>query len=154
MKPRIPSLLGVLTIGLAVVVGCTQPSGPTVETVQVSGTVYLDEKPLSGVSVHFFATKDHEGIGVTGPDGKYTLDNGAQTGQNKVYFSKVEGRSAEEMEMDEMESVADIGDEDEEAEPEAGQVIPAKYNDPEKTEVTYDVPAGGTLSADFKLTSD
>ncbi len=153
MKCRALTFLPVLSVAFGIVAGCGEAKKPEVKTVEVSGTVYLDDQPLGGASIHFFASEKHEGIGVTGPDGRYTLDNGAEPGENKVYFSKVEGRTAEEMEMDEMESVAAVEDEDRERGPEAGQVIPPKYNDPRKTEVTFNVPAEGTSSADFKLTS-
>ncbi len=144
----------VLLVGLIVVAGCGTDG---VKTVDVSGTVYLDDQPAAGVTV-FFITDDHTGTGKTGVDGKYTLDNGAQPGQNKVYFSKIAGSDLSGEAVDDGEMAADMPDEGEPSEESAaqpeGEQLPAKYTDPLNPPETFTVPEGGTSSADFRLTSE
>ncbi len=111
-------------------------------TADVSGTVTLDEKPLAGATVTFTptTTKD-DGVGgsyaKTEADGRYRLrtvvgdKSGAAIGKHKVTISLSKENPAN---------------------PEAAvkDLVPAKYN--AKSELTFDVPAGGTSQADFKLT--
>ena len=150
-------------VGLAslLMLGCGTGGG--LDTVSVSGTVYLDEEPLEGVEVNFFSTRESDFLasGVTGPGGRYELHPGAVVGQNKVWivkgaFSEVDpagGDPASDPAMDpgmmEAAAAADVG-----SVPETeGEGLPAKFSDPDKTELTFKVPDGGTSSADFKLTS-
>jgi hypothetical protein len=121
----------------AAVAGCGGSS-----TADVSGTVTLDEKPLAGATVTFTpaSTKD-SGVGgsygKTDADGRYRLKtvvgdkSGAAVGKHKVTISLTKENPAN---------------------PEAAvqDVVPAKYN--VKSDLTFDVPAGGTSQADFKLT--
>jgi hypothetical protein len=108
----------------------------------VSGTVHLDGKPLAGAAVTFSPDTGKDGgvggsYGKTDGEGRYTLrsvigdQSGAAVGKHKVSISLVTTNPEN---------------------PEAAQqdLVPAKYN--AKTELTFDVPAGGTSQADFKLT--
>ncbi|HID22366.1 MAG TPA: carboxypeptidase regulatory-like domain-containing protein [Planctomycetaceae bacterium] len=154
----------VLTAGLAmlVVLGCAgseQSSGP--KTADVSGTVYLDGKPLAGADVHFVSPDGKfVGYGQTDSQGKYTLVQGAVPGKNKVFISKLEmGESElnpeEGIDPGQMEAAAAALGTGEAGAEEGGpkQLIPEAYSDPEKTKLTFDVPEGGTSEAEFRLTS-
>lgn len=145
-----------ILLGLCVVVGCTPPEGrPQVETVDVSGKVTLDGEPVEGIQVRMSSSLDHQGIGVTGSDGTYKLGNGAQPGENKVSFVKVDSLDEDdeeaEAEGDEMDGDETEGDEEAPAAEEGG--LPAKYGDAETSETTFTVPAGGATDANFELTT-
>ena len=139
----------VLACGLGLLAGCGE-AGKKVKTVDVSGTVFLDEKPLEGVTV-FFLTKEHVGFGKTGPDGRYQLGEGAKPGENKVYFSKPEGGEAGPEAADPALAEPTMDAEGATATP--AQAIPAKYADSMNPPFTFTVPEAGSTSADFKLTS-
>lgn len=132
---------------IAVVIGC----GPTSHKVaEVSGTVKMDGKPLTGASITFvpIASKGNENPGPTAQgktnaEGRYKLDvdpstPGAVVGKCRVYITTLIS-----------EPTADDRD--------AGGVVKIKDKVPEKynmkTELTFDVPPGGTKSADFDLKS-
>ncbi|NLX96022.1 MAG: hypothetical protein GXY83_07590 [Rhodopirellula sp.] len=134
--------------------GCGE-SGPEVATVDVGGTVTLDGKPLQGVTVMFIGEgADFVGMGKTGPDGKYQLDGGsipdktgAMPGMNEVYFTQSFDALPDEP------PVIPVGpNETLTAEPK-DSLIPPKYSNPAKPALTFDVPAEGTQSADFQLSS-
>ena len=82
MTYRAFQCLAVLAVLVGLMAGCGQ-SGK-VKTVNVSGSVYLNDKPLAGAMIFFVAEK-HLGVGRTGPDGKYRLEGGARPGPNQVY---------------------------------------------------------------------
>ena len=151
MAYRIAVSLAIGALILGSLMGCGG-SGGGVKTVRVSGTVLLDDKPLDGANVVFIGDKHlHIGIAVTGPDGKYTLEKGAMPGQNMVSISKSKsgktalqtGKAPQELAGDTPEAAPQPSDE----------LLPAKYSNPVKPELTFDVPSGGTSSADFKLSS-
>jgi len=116
----------------------------------VSGVVTLNGKPVADVAVSFqpIATDTNNApgpaaYGVTGPDGRYTARilgeqaKGASVGKNQVRFSP-------------HAAVTDTSDEGlKQAKPKVK--VPARYWMDSKIE--FDVPAGGTNSADFQLTS-
>jgi hypothetical protein len=121
----------------ALVAGCNSGVAP------VGGTVTLDGKPLDGAAVSFTpAAGDPKAVGgsagKTDPQGKYALKTvfgdkpGAMVGKHTVTVSVFRPDPAN---------------------PEAAgkEQVPAKYNF--KTELTFDVPAGGTDKADFDLKS-
>ncbi|MFH1922730.1 MAG: hypothetical protein ABIP48_22940 [Planctomycetota bacterium] len=157
MKHGVVQHLIVLSAGLVVVAGCAESGGTKVKTVDVSGTVYLDGEPVEGVTVNFEKTENHAGTGTTGPDGKYKLAGGAEPGENKVYFSKVEGSGFDPSTgMDPGQMAAAAGAPPEGQGPAgqpSGELLPQKYMDPATSGVTLPVPENGTDSADFKLTS-
>ena len=122
---------------LAAVAGCGS------STASVSGVVTLDGKPLEGASVSFApASGDGGGVGgssgKTDAQGRYTLrtvvgdKSGAAVGKHKVTIS--------------------LYKEDPKNPDGAGgkELVPAKYN--VKSDLTFDIPSGGTDKADFALT--
>jgi hypothetical protein len=119
--------------------------------VPVSGRVTLDGKPAAGVHVGFqpVATAGNNNPGggsyaITDDDGRFTLrmveggQSGAVVGKHRV---EITTRGAE----------ADSGTD---TRPKTGApktVIPPKYN--RNSDLTFEVPSGGTDKADFTLTS-
>ena len=152
---RIQSRRSVAMLLLVVVAaaGCGRSGAAKVKTVPVAGTVTLDGKPLAEANVFFLGAK-HVGKGKTSADGKYRLDEGAQPGPNKVYFSKIAGKAAPdpEKEVAGAGEVVQPGKAAKAAIP-TGETIPPKYSDPGKPELKFDVPANGAPAADFKLSS-
>ena len=132
-------------------IGCGD-ARENVDTTKVSGTITLDGKPLAGTSVHFIGEGGKfVGVGTTDPEGKYTLDRGsipgekgAMPGTNQVYLSMGDSASEEPPIVFPAPSAA--------PQPKKG-LIPAKYTDPTKPALTFDVPERGTESADFELSS-
>ncbi len=136
-----------LLVGLVLVVaGC---GGSKVAP--VSGRVLLDGKPLAGASVNFLPdTKEKEpgpgSVGKTDADGKFTLQlqtgsgNGAIIGKHRVRITAFEG-----------------GDEPPSSNPNEQffrkPLVPERYSG-NNTELTFEVPAGGTTEAIFELKSD
>jgi hypothetical protein len=138
--------------GLLALTGC----GGGIEEGPVSGTIYMDGKPLANVHVQFqpLGTKENPNPGrgshgVTDESGRYTLRidgvrDGAVVGKHRVAVCAVlagEGKNFN----------PETGSPDGEIPPGGREFIPARYND--QTELTFDVPAGGTDKADFQLTS-
>jgi hypothetical protein len=140
------------TLALGLVAGCGGSGESGVETVAVSGTVYLDDNPLAGCAVHFIHSDKYVGIGQTDSSGKYELK--AEPGENTVLFfkSKDSGLTEEEQEMEDMAGteIGEEGEEDAEG-GEEGQLIPARYGDADQTDQKFNVPAEGATDADFKL---
>lgn len=137
----------------AFLAGCgEETSGP--EMAEVSGVVKLDGKPLVGAEI-FFVSKGFEGYGRIKEDGRYSLVRGAPVGSCKVYITKKpEGPGVAggiDMSMDGM------GEEQLKAMSQGAigkdikPLLPPEYSDPKSTKLTFDVPAGGTTSADFNL---
>jgi hypothetical protein len=115
----------------------------------VSGIVKLNGKPAADIEVIFqpvtesVATPGPAAFGVTGPDGRYTAKvvgedkPGATIGKNQVLFS---GRAP-----------AEDFSEDGKKRGKPAVAIPPRYSTESK--MMFDVPAKGTNSADFELTS-
>ena len=116
----------------------------------VSGKITLNGKPLAGAIVSFQPIAKEGSIeagigsaGTTDENGAYSLkvatgENGACVGKHRVMISQHA-----------------IDDTEDDARPKGGgprQVdkIPSRYRDA-KTELTFDVPSGGTDKADFDL---
>ncbi len=147
------------------VAGCGGGGGP--DTADVSGTITLDGKPLAGADVHFIG-ENFAGYGKTNAEGKYELVQGALAGDNKVTISKIDesripGAGAVQF-SDNPDDGMDAGQMEAMVDPAAsaggarrmnmtGETIPAHYSDPDKTQLMFVVPPGGTDSADFKLSS-
>ena len=144
---------GVALFGI-VIAGCGGEAGP--DTASVSGLLSIDGKPIPGVEVHFLNLEhpNHNALGVTNEEGKFRIVQGAVVGKNTVYFSKVEGGSVMTdaeggMDAGQFEAMAaaagtaakDLGPK---------QIVPKEYATPE-SKLTFDVPAGGTSSANFEL---
>lgn len=141
----------------ALITGCGGGSGTEFETAPVSGTVYLDGRPVEGVSVKFFSAQGFMGSGTTDASGRYELVQGAVIGPNTVAFNKVvagaevmddpeEGLDSGQMEAASANVAPAPGSR-------AQDVIPAKFSDPARSEVTFSVPEGGTDKADFRISS-
>jgi len=120
-------------------VGCGGSTG------RVSGVVTLDGQPLEGATVSFTpASGDGGGVGgstgKTDAQGRYSLRTvagdspGAAVGKHRVSISlfKPNPNNPDQAGTD---------------------VVPARFSDPTKTELTFDVPSGGTDKADFRLES-
>jgi hypothetical protein len=110
----------------------------------VSGTVTLDGRPLANAIVTFMPVVEQGSIdagesstGKTNDKGEFTLKsttgkNGARVGKHKVSISM---------------QATKVGQSEERTR--TVELLPKRYN--EQTELTYDVPAGGTDKADFPL---
>jgi hypothetical protein len=132
---------------LVAVVGCGKPY----QVAQVSGTVTLDGKPLANASITFapMATKDNAApgptaTGLTDANGHYTLifdknTPGAVVGKCRIYITSVvsDGTVSDKDGGGPVKRIKDK--------------VPAKYN--LNTELTYDVPVGGSDQANFELKS-
>lgn len=131
-----------LLLLLPLLAGCGGPY----KTAAVSGRVTLNGKPLANVAVLFqpIATSGAEApgpgsTGVTDADGRYTLSlvgrgsKGAVIGKHKVRITRMASESDSE------------GDR-----PKAIKRIPTEFK--RDTQLEFEVPAGGTDSADFNLT--
>jgi hypothetical protein len=128
--------------------GCDQQPYKLAE---VSGKVTLDGKALPKASVTFapMATKGNEAPGptaqaMTDAEGKYvlTLDkdtSGAVVGKCRIYITTILSDPATD-DRDAGGPVKRVRDK-----------VPANYN--QRTELTFDVPAGGTNQANFDLKS-
>ncbi len=117
----------------------------------VSGNVTLDSKPLAGALVSFLPDARPGTMpavtsrGITDQQGNYTLATsddrpGAVIGRHTVRIKTRLASSDPSAEVLEGQSV--------QATPER---VPAKYNI--RTELSFDVPDGGTSQADFQLKS-
>ena len=136
-----------LCCALFLAAGCD----PTKRFASVSGKVTLDGKPLVNAMVSFqpiakkgSAISGAGSSGKTNENGEFTLmagtgEKGAIVGKHRVVITKVE---------------AQAGGGDERA-PRGGwpqkETVPARYNTDSKE--TFDVPSGGSTTANFDLTS-
>ena len=147
-------LIPIVLIGLTVFcVGCGSPSNET-PTVGVRGAVTMGGKPLEGANVYFI-NGQYSSSGKTDAEGVYELSGGTVAGENIVYITKLsipEGAAGSDGAIDEGQLMAMAGDPSV-AHSKAGpkQLLPAKYSDPGKTELTFAVPESGTDAADFSL---
>lgn len=127
------------------------------DTVDVSGTILIDGKPVEGVEVNFVSDKEKfAGYGKTDAQGKYTLVQGAVPGPNKVWLRKLESGQfqvnvEEGMDQGQFEAMAGSDPAMPTTAQAPKQLIPADFSDPKNPKLTYVVPEGGTESADFKI---
>jgi hypothetical protein len=127
-----------LAVALAAA-GCGGSTG------RVSGVVTLDGQPLEGASVTFSPISGRDdgvggSTGKTDAQGRYSLrtvvgdKTGAAVGKHKVSISLYRENPVNP--------------------DQAGkELVPPKYSDPSRTELTFDVPSGGTDKANFELKS-
>ena len=132
-------------LGLLAIVGC----GPNVAP--VSGKITLDDKPLAGATVIFTPESEDKNPGPgsnakTDASGQYMLQlntggtKGAIIGKHRVRITAYEGDDNEiPSSGSDMKVFRKL-------------LIPDRYNS--QTELTIEVPAGGTTSANFELKSD
>ena len=130
---------------LFLVAGCAQNVAP------VSGRITLDEKPLANATVIFQPISDDPNPGPgsqgkTDRNGQFTLKlmtkantPGATVSKHKVSITAYEGDDTE---------VPSSGSDMKFRK----RIVPAEYN--AKSTLTFDVPAGGTSSANFDLKSE
>lgn len=115
--------------------------------VPVSGRVTLDDKPLANATVIFQPLSDQANPGPgskgkTDSEGKFSLTlttgntSGAVVGKHKVSITAYEGGERQSSGPD--------------MKP-AKSLVPAEYNS--KSTLTFDVPPGGSPSANFDLKS-
>ena len=130
-NPRLARVAALLAFAVA---GCGGGN-----TANVSGVVTLDGKPLDGAAVTFTPTTGGDIGGSTArtdAQGRYTLRTvsgdkpGAALGNHRVAVSL-----SKENPKNQDLAVTDV--------------VPARYN--QKTELKFDVPAGGTDAANFDL---
>lgn len=151
MRSRIIASIALLSLGVAILLGCGR-TREGVPTVAVSGKVTLDGQPLGGAEVRFVGEK-HVGFAVTEADGTFKLIRGAQAGSNQISISKIDESklppNMRGLSTADLQSIA----QGQGMKTMPGQVVPPKYSDPVTTTLTMDVPAEGTSSADFPLSS-
>ena len=128
-------------------VGCGRGDQPDLGL--VTGTVTMDDAPLSGVQVMFSPENGRPAIGMTNAEGKYALKYiretmGCKVGPNKVEIGLAEGADEESKSGDSEDAAP--------AKPKKSSKprIPARYNS--NTELTADVKPGENVF-DFKLES-
>ena len=125
---------------------CTACKPSPFALVPVSGTVLLDGKPLTGGAISFQPIVAGKGVnggpGSTariGAEGRYSLATvrgqpGAVVAKHRV---KIYSFSPESPRVEDGASAA------------KRELVPARYN--YHSDVTFDVPAGGTEKADFSI---
>jgi hypothetical protein len=134
---------------ITIAIGATNSGCSSSSVVPVSGRITLDGNPLPGVHIGFqpIAKKGETNPGsgsyaLTDPEGQYTLllvdgeKPGAVVGNHRV---EIIARS---------EIPANI---DVPKRPPPKVFVPAKYN--QQSELTFEVPPGGTTAANFDLKS-
>ena len=131
-----------VVFGLLLLAGC---GGSKYPTAPVSGTVRMNGKPLPDAALTFQpGGGGMASVGVTDKDGRYTLEfydsgqSGAVVATHRVLI-RTHRRSNTE------DTSSDVSN------PNLRDPIPQRYND--NTELTMEVPAEGTESADFDLKS-
>jgi hypothetical protein len=132
-------LILLLVCGMFFLSGC----GGDRPTAPVSGTVKKNGKPLANASLTFQPIGGGmASTGITDANGRYTLkflyseDEGAIVATHRVIIRTSKKSNTEDTSSDR-------------ADPSARDPIPRRYND--DTELTMEVPADGTESADFDL---
>lgn len=132
--------------------GCGGPSDQP-ELGQVTGTVTLNGKPLSGIAVVFQPDSGRPARGTTNAEGKYELSYIRETKGTKIGPNRVEIAPSEDGEAED-EQQSDNPDEESESAPKRANSkkpkIPPRYN--VKSELKADVKAGAN-TFDFKLES-
>ncbi len=146
---RFSCMLIVVGISMFFQVGCGG-RGDQPELGQVTGTITLDGKPLSGIAVVFQPDSGRPARGMTDGEGKYELTYIRQTKGTKVGPNRVEIAPSEDGEAEEVDSA---GEETKPVQkrPRSGKpTIPPRYN--VRSELKADVKAGKN-TFDFKLES-
>jgi hypothetical protein len=115
----------------------------------VSGTVTLDGEPLGNAKVDFVSDGDPKLAPLgefTDENGKYTLQGhtsaGVPVGKYKVFISKLVGKQGSDAQGEEAEPADGDGRQ--------RNVLPALYNDPERTPFRANVISGQNIH-DFQL---
>jgi hypothetical protein len=137
--------------------GCGSSAKPGRETVPVAGMVTYQGKPLADANVYFF-TEKYSAYGKTDAAGQYRLAQGAMAGENKVFVSKIAGESKvipEEIASDPGQvaaaAAAVTSDPNRPKKAPSGELLPPEMSNPERTKLTFIVPAEGTETANFSF---
>jgi hypothetical protein len=138
---------------LSAACGCSsQAGGPPL--VPAEGTVMLDGKPLSGAEVLFEPRGETRGqavFGRTDAAGKFTLAapdgkrKGAAVGGYRVVINKLVKPDGSDFVPDPNLGPMDTGG--------FRELLPAAYSDLGQSQLTAEVPEGGTKTLEFKLNS-
>jgi len=134
--------------------GCGSDPGPVAEqerVVPVSGTLTYQGKPLESFQVTFMPTDGRRvAMGVTDAAGKFTLGtnaaaDGAPPGQHKIAVNWFDPSTADAAAGQEaiVDNPAQL--------PKASVKIPRKYNDPNTSGLTQDVPEDGLQDVKIDL---
>lgn len=144
-------MLIVAGISMFFLPGCGAPSDQP-QLGQVTGTITLDGKPLSGIAVVFQPESGRPARGMTDAEGKYELTYIRETKGTKVGPNRVEIAPSEDGEEEEDESEnADGESKPVKKRAKSGKPkIPARYN--VRSELKADVQAGKN-TFDFNLES-
>ena len=146
---QIGRLAVALSVMLLSLVGCSG-NGDQPDLGQVTGTVTLDGKPLSGVAVVFQPDEGRPARGMTDADGKYELTYIRTTRGTKVGHNRVEIAPSEEGD-DETENIEDPDSLPMKRPTKSRKPkVPVKYNI--KSELEADVQPGEN-TFDFELKS-
>jgi len=130
-----------------VLVGCTSaPTGDIVATVPASGTLTFNGAPLEYYQVAFFPENNRPAIGITDTEGKFTLgtnseNDGAVVGIHRVAITYV-GKPSDNPDEGIMEFSAP---------PAPKYKIPGKYNAPDTSGLTLEIPSSGTSELTLEL---
>ncbi len=145
---RLSCRLTIMSLAMAWLVGCGGSSDQP-ELGEVTGTITLDGKPLSGVAVVFQPENGRPARGMTDANGKYELTYIRQTKGSKVGPNRVEIAPSEEGESEESEG-SDTVNANLPARQSTKAKIPARYN--LKSELNAEVKPGKN-TFDFELKS-
>jgi hypothetical protein len=136
-----------MALSCAAMFGC----GSKVDVVPVSGYVHIDGKPAENIAVSFTpipgqSTPGPTSSGITDSQGQFTLStvqerriSGAVPGKHRVMLNR---RIPDLDQFPYGEAVKKVA--------QANRALPVNTRD---GSLTYEVPAGGTDQADFRLTS-
>lgn len=122
------------------ILGCDSgPTGDIVPTAPASGTLTLNGVPLEYYQVSFFPEDNRPAIGITDAEGKFTLgtnseNDGAVVGTHRIAVTYV-GKPSDNPDEGIMEFTAP---------PPPKHKIPGKYNSPDSSELSLEIPKGGT----------
>lgn len=135
----------VCACGLLIAPGCGSSS--QYEFAPVSGTILLDDKPLSGAKVSF-QPRAASGSANAGPGSNARADDAGHFELNTIHdeVGAVVGTHRVRIYSDRPETPSS---QDEDSEP-VEELVPERYN--YRTELTFTVPAEGTDQANFDLT--
>jgi hypothetical protein len=153
-------------VALVTVIGCGE--GNPFGTVKVDGVVTLDGQAVDGATVVFQPATGagKAATGMTDKDGKFTLTthaagDGAMPGSYKVSVTKFETETGPDTSNMSFEEALKASQEFELARqkkanakgelPPPKELLPAKYKNPEKSGLTFEVKASGENHADLKL---
>jgi hypothetical protein len=147
---RLHTIVGVIT--LVVAVGGCGPSTKGPPLVPAEGQVALDGKPLSGADVMFeprgttpgqavFGRTDASGkFALASPDGKH---KGAAVGEYHVVINKLVKPDGSDFIPDPNSGPMDTGG--------FRELLPTSYSDNAQSQLTANIPDGGTKTLEFKL---